>query len=116
MAAARPAQLRPNKIPSPAVAAVPQIASERAGSLKRFFHSLPTLPCRFFGRACAAPVRFETHGVVIAVALQRCELTFPINDAGSHGRPVVAFAVRFARDVLTVAMTDALFRQQLVSV
>ena len=83
---------------------------------RRFFHSRPALPRRFFGRACAAPVGFEADSVVIAVALQRGELTFPIDDAGSDGRPVVAFAVGFARDVFAVAMSDALFRQQLVSV
>src|SRR5215813_2486803 len=59
-------------------------------------------------------MRFEAHSVVVAILLQGLELSNPIHDASSDGRPLV-FSVRKALYVLAVAVTDTLFRQQVVA-
>src|SRR5258706_5501917 len=89
--------------------------SERAGFVQFVFHSSPTLTRRFFRSACAAPVSFQANGVVIAVELERGELANPINRACTHGGPGwFFFGIGDFCDVLTVAMTDAIFRQEIV--
>ena len=63
----------------------------------------------------AVPVRFKAHGVVVAIALERAELTHPIDDAAAHRRPL-KLAVRLANRVFAVAMADAVLGQEIVVV
>ena len=60
------------------------------------------------------PMSFETDGVTVAVALQRGELSNPIDSACAHRSPFITF-IRFD-NVFAVAVADALFRKESVSI
>src|SRR5690348_7269422 len=82
---------------------------KRAGFLQLRLHPSPALPAGFLWCACAAPVRFQTDGEAVTVALERGKLSCPIDNAAAHGGPRVAFSVRFFCNVFAVAMSDTLF-------
>src|SRR5689334_17048543 len=83
---------------------------QRACLLQLFLHSRPALPRGFLGCASATPVSFQADREVVAIALQRFELTNPIDDASAHGRPSI-LAVWLLHGVLAMTMANALFRQ-----
>ena len=92
------------------------VLRERAGFVQLFLHAGPALARGFLGCSRAAPMRFEADGEMIAVALQRRKLASPINDAASHGGPVIALAVGFLLGVLAMAMANAIFRQEIIAI
>jgi len=51
---------------------------------------------------------------MIAVTLEGLKLADPIDDASTHGFPFIA--VLFLDDILTVAMTNAIFWQEIVAI
>src|SRR6267154_6134804 len=57
---------------------------------------------------------FEAHPVVITIALERPVLACPIDDASSHGRPIVSFVLLYR--ILRVAVTNAVFGQKIIAV
>src|SRR5258708_39929110 len=94
------------------------VLGERVGFTQLLFHSVPVLTSGFFRRAGAMPVSLQAYGVLVAVALERGELSDPIDRTGSHGGPARFFGIRGARyvlDIFTVAVADAIFRQKIVA-
>src|SRR5260370_35385970 len=63
----------------------------------------------------SAPVGLEADGKVVAVALERGELTDPIDCARGHGSPSWLLGIGNFPDVFTVAMTNTIFRQELIA-
>ena len=61
------------------------------------------------------PMRLQTDGMVIAIPLERGKLTNPIDHARAHGGPRRFFVIADFGNVLTMAMTDAVFRQNIVA-
>src|SRR5260370_20053449 len=57
---------------------------------------------------------FEVHPVVITIALEGPVLACPIDDASSHGRPIVSFVLLYR--ILRVAVTNAVFGQKIIAV
>lgn len=88
--------------------------SRGASFLQQLFHACPALAARLFWGAGAAPVGFETYRVMISVALEGTELSYPVNDAAAHGRPFV-FAIRVARHIFAVDMADTMFWKPVVA-
>src|SRR6202521_5804413 len=82
--------------------------------LQCILHSCPTEYGGGFGRASTAPMSFQAHDVMIAVAFESFVLTDPVDDPFAHGGPFVT--LRRFRYVLTVTVTDAILRQQVVAV
>src|SRR5260370_32615769 len=56
----------------------------------------------------------EALPVVITIALERPVLACPIDDASSHGRPIVSFVLLYR--ILRVAVTNAVFGQKIIAV
>src|SRR3954463_1118409 len=109
-----PAPIRPTWIVIRAAAARAGPSSHRAGFLQQRLHSGEALAARCFGGAGAAPVRFESDRVAVAVALQRAELSGPIDHTAAHRLPF-PLAARAARRVLAVHVADAPFRNRRVT-
>src|SRR5262252_9420687 len=77
-------------------------------------HTLPTLFRRCLGSGSAPPVGFKANRVLVAVGFESLELSYPIDNAFTHGRPVVA--VTFADYVLAMAVADSILRQECVTI
>src|SRR5215469_13612760 len=60
------------------------------------------------------PVGFKAQSVVESVVLERLQLSHPVDHPGADGRPFI-FVVGLANYILAVAMSDALFWQQIVT-
>src|SRR5579864_5213428 len=56
---------------------------QRVRLFQKLLHSLPTLACRFFGRAGASPVSLQADSIMVAVALERFELSQPVDHASA---------------------------------
>src|SRR4029077_3521225 len=82
--------------------------------LQQLFHSCPAFARRLFGCTPVMPVGFEAHGKVIAVPLEGFELSDPVDHASTHGSPIKPLA--FLPCVCTVAVSDAVFGQEIVAV
>src|SRR5260370_3762364 len=96
----------------------PALALKRTGFAQLVLHAGPALTRGFLRSACTSPVGFQANGVMIAVALKRGELPNPIDCTRLHRSPGwLASIVTFgdALDVLTVAMADAIFVQEIVA-
>src|ERR1700731_2857044 len=87
---------------------------QRSRLLQCIFHSGPALYGRTFWCARSAPVRFETHDMMIAVALQSLVLTHPVDRALAHRGPFNALGCLGC--VFAVAMTDSGLRQEIIPV
>src|SRR5260370_38602402 len=91
------------------------IRLERSRLLQQLFHARPTLPCGFFRRTGATPVRLQADGELVSITLEGSELSFPIDHPATHGRPFVALAICLLHRVLAVAVPDPIFGQEVVS-
>src|SRR5438552_1173348 len=58
---------------------------------------------------------FKAHGVLISGIQERAELAHPVDDAASHALPLV-FAVPCFNCVFHMAMPDAVFGDELISI
>src|ERR1700693_2996669 len=88
---------------------------EGSGFLQKLFHSCPTSARRFLRRAPAVPVGFQTDPETITVTLERLELSHPVDDPGSHRRPVVIL-VAFFHSVFAMTVADPALRQKIVAI
>ena len=59
-------------------------------------------------------MRFETHGIAVAIPLQGFELSRPIDDASAHGSPVIVGSL--LHGVFAMTVPDPVFRQKIVTI
>ena len=86
-----------------------------AGFPQRGLQARHADPCGSLRRSRTAPVGLQAHRVPVAIALERAQLSYPIDCARTNRGPIV-LAPRFADDIFRVAMSDPVLRQQVISV
>src|SRR4051812_26870480 len=92
-----------------------EFLGQGSGFLQAAFHTGETDPSGFFRCPPAAPMGFETNGVAISVIFQGSELAHPIDYSLPDRRPLI-FAGGVPDGALHVAVSNAIFRQQSVTV
>src|SRR4029077_12553195 len=95
-------------------AIAPAGSAGNASLRQRFLEPIHAGACGCLRRATSAPVGFETQPVVEAITLQSLKLPNPIHNTAANRSPIV-FVVRLVRYVFAVAVSNALFRQQLIA-
>src|SRR5262249_10497861 len=79
-------------------------------------HAGPTLAGRFFRSAAAAPMSFEARCELVALLLERSELSSPVDRASSHSGPFLFVARRLLLNVFSVNLADAILLQLAVAI
>src|SRR3984885_7895804 len=88
---------------------------QRFGFFEKLFHSFPASAGRLLRRSPAAPVGLQANREMITVTLEGVELSEPINDPGSHRRPIV-IVVACLYSIFALSVANPVLGQKVVAI